>query len=56
MTYSELKMEREAVQDVARLMLTWASRLGGASSVAQRFEACAEDALRQLTVEGQEVT
>ena len=31
-------LEREAVQDVARLMLTWAARLPEGSDVGRRFD------------------
>lgn len=36
------ELERKAVQDVARLMLTWSARLGAGSDVARRFSRTAE--------------
>lgn len=44
----QAEMEHEAVQDVARLMRTWAARLGPSSHLAQGLEANALEALRRL--------
>lgn len=41
-------LEREAVQDVARLMLSWAGRLGDGSDLGRDLEAKAAEALLRL--------
>lgn len=35
------RLEREALQDVARLMMAWAARLSGESDVARQFSSAA---------------
>jgi len=45
-------LEREAVQDVARLMLTWAGRLSPSSDLGRDLEVKAVEALLRLEDQG----
>lgn len=45
-------LEREAVQDVARLMLSWSGRLGEDSDLGRDLEVKAAEALLRLEDQG----
>lgn len=46
--FPDRELEREAVRDVARLMLTWSARLGPGSRLARDLEEKALEALALL--------